>query len=97
MNFKENATSKDKDYICGNLEQLQDWVLLIQKQMKDTILEKEKEKEMKNTREAVGDETSFDLQLDLIQRDKIPERDLSLRIKEESRPRNATLADQNAE
>ena len=86
MNFKENATSQDKDYICGNLEKLQDWILLIQKQMKDTILQSEKEQEKKSKAEAAAEETSFELQLDLIQRDKIPERDMSLRKNEESRP-----------
>lgn len=82
MNFKENATGEDKDYIIGNLEKFQDWMQLIQKQMKDNILLSEKMND--NKKNDYADQTSFDLQLDLIQRDKIPERDLSLRKKEDS-------------
>ena len=29
LNFKENATGKDKDYICTNLELLLEWMHLI--------------------------------------------------------------------
>ena len=65
--------------------------------MKDTILQNEKEKEMKNKQEAAAEETSFDFQLDLIQRDKIPERDMSLRKKDEGRPEQMTSINPNVD
>lgn len=63
--------------------------------MKDMILEKEKEKERQSKQEAAAEETSFDVQLDLIQRDKIPERDISQRKKEEARFSKAVVAESN--
>jgi len=63
--------------------------------MKDMILEKEKEKERQSKQEAAAEETSFDVQLDLIQRDKIPERDISQRKKEEARSSKAVVAESN--
>lgn len=47
-----------------DLHQINEWVVLLQKQLKELILERETKRATNN--ESKGDETSFDLQLDLI-------------------------------